>query len=74
MKVLYIILGVMVLIIIDWLISIDRPFGITPQEVVQQYERSRSSIAYKKKGILEFSEEWEFLEEQFKTQLVPICN
>ena len=75
MKILYIILGVMVLIIIGWLIPIDGPFDITPQEVIQQYERSRGSIAPIKKDKIEFSEEeLEFLEEQYNTQLVPICN
>ena len=73
MKTIYIIIGIIFLIIIGWLIPIDGPFDITPEEVIQQYKRSKGSVVpiIKKKQL---SEEIEYLQEEFQMQFLPIVN
>ena len=74
MKTIYIIIGIIFLIIIGWLIPIDGPFDITPEEVIQQYKRSKGSVVpiIKKKQLSE--EEIEYLQEEFQMQFLPIVN
>lgn len=76
MKTLYIIIILVLFIIIGWLIPIDGPFDIKPEEVIEQYEARKPSkgipapLIIKKEPLTE--EELEFLEEQYQTRFVPV--
>lgn len=71
MKTLYLITIIIALVIMGWLIPIDGPFDIKPEEVIEQYKETHKPASVnvpviKKKDLTE--EEIEYLEEFYQLQ------
>lgn len=71
MKTIYLIAGIALLIITGWLIPIDGPFDIKPEEVIEQYQETHRPASInvpviKKQNLTE--EEIEYLEEFYQMQ------